>query len=102
MTRDTATTTPPRYDGAPRPITVKEAVSIAHDEYPEPSRCDREWSVRSRGADGGYHARAWHANYTAAKEDLQARRAAFVDRILAGECEHTIFYDSARGAYYSG
>lgn len=96
----TTTTIAPHYDDAPRGITHDEAIRIALDEYPEPSRCDREWSVRSRGADGGFHARSWHANYTAAKEDVRARRAAFVVRILAGECQHTIFYDRARDAFY--
>lgn len=90
------------YDGAPRAITEAEAVAIAEREYGyRHSHRDAAWILLSMGADGSWHHRGSVASETAARDWAAEKRAAFVSRILAGECTFTIFYDSSRDRFYS-
>jgi hypothetical protein len=88
------------YDGAPRPITEDEARAIAHAEYvfgrgPNGVAC-------YRGADGGLHAFSPTRRGQDAVVYLNHKRADMRERIMAGKCSHTIFYDRARDTFYCG
>lgn len=91
----------PTYDNAPRPITADEARAIAHEEYALRSY-NGQHLVCSRGADGGMHLRETFTRSQAAVVWINTRRTQLRERILAGECTHTVFFDRARDAYYLG
>lgn len=90
----------PAYDGAPRGITRREAILIARDEY-VPWQGERGWYVTSRGADGGYHLRGEKMPRGEVTLACEKACAAFVQRIMAGECRYVIFYDRARDRFYA-
>jgi hypothetical protein len=87
------------YDGAPRPITADEAKEIAHAEHTVVSRNGRHHWM-SRGADGGMHLRETFTRSQAAIVQVNTRRKDLRERIMAGKCQHTIFYDRARDRFY--
>lgn len=89
------------YDGAPRPITEDEAKTIAHDEY-RMSGYGRDGMALYRGSDGGFYPFSPVRRGQAAIAYLNAKRADLSRRIMAGECTHTIFYNSARDTFYCG
>lgn len=89
------------YDGAPRDITAEEARRIAHAEHQLVSRNGRHHWL-SRGSDGGMHLRESFTRSQAAVVQVNARRADLRERIMAGRCQHTIFYDRARDTFYCG
>jgi hypothetical protein len=89
--------TTPHYDGSPRPITPNEAQRIAGDEYASNGR-----AMLSRGSDGGMHFRGDAYSPAAARGWVDEQARALVRRIMTGECQHTIFYDRHRDAFYSG
>lgn len=88
-----------RYDGAPREITEEEARKIAHEEHKIVSRYGQHhWY--SRGADGGMHLRESFSHSQAAIVQVNTRRKDLRERIMAGKCQFTIFYDRARDTFY--
>jgi hypothetical protein len=92
---------PLHYDGAPRAITHDEAQAIAEQEI-DCCAGDRGWIVRSRGSDGGMHYRASEPTRALAIANVMTRRRELVERIMAGACAHTMFYDRARDRFYMG
>jgi hypothetical protein len=89
------------YDGAPRPITEDEARDIAHAEYVIRSS-GTDHLCLSRGADGGMHLRQSFTRSQAAILWTNTRRRDLRERIMAGKCTATIFYDRARDTFYCG
>lgn len=83
------------YDGAPRPITEAEARAIAHGEY----ALLRGYAVH-RGADGGMHLSEPMRQHQDAVAYINVKRKALRERIMAGKCIHSIYYDRARDAFY--
>lgn len=94
-------TTTLRYDNAPREITADEARAIAHAEHQLSSRNGQHYWM-SRGSDGGMHLRETFTRSQAAITQINARRNDLRERIMAGRCQHTIFYDRARDTFYCG
>ena len=86
------------YDGAPRPITEDEAKTIAHAEYVR----GFDGIACYRGADGGTHAFSPIRRGQDAIMYLNVKRADLRRRIMSGEAEYIIFYDSARDTFYCG
>lgn len=86
------------YDGAPRPITEDEAKQIAHEEYIIRG-IGSSTKFLSRGADGGYHLREQGRGQLMVTV-CNARRKDLRDRIMAGKCQNTVFYDRARDRFY--
>jgi len=91
------TRTAPHYDNAPRAITHAEAARIAADEY-----SSRGCAMLSGGADGGMHWRGDAYSPGAARGWAQEKARALVRKIMAGECQYTVFYDRARDTFYRG
>lgn len=90
------------YDGAPRPITADEAREIAHGEYQLIKL--GEYGSRNyaghRGADGGMHLCEPTRKGQDAVSYINVKRADLRERIMAGKCQHTVFYDRARDRFY--
>ena len=93
-------TSPLHYDGAPRPITEEEAKTIAHEEYVI-GRGANDWAMY-RGADGGYHVFEPSRRGQDAITFLNVKRKDLRERIMRGDCTHTIFYNRATDAFYCG
>jgi hypothetical protein len=91
----------PVYDGAPRPISPREAATIAADEYGY-RRGDRDWMLLSRGSDGGMHYRGPAYSEGAARGWCNEKARGLTRRILAGEGRYMVFFDRARDRYYLG
>jgi hypothetical protein len=87
--------TPLHYDGAPRPITEDEARTIAHEEYV----LLRGYAAH-RGSDGGFHLSEPTRQGQDAVSYVNVKRAALRERIMAGACTHTVFYDRHRDRFY--
>jgi hypothetical protein len=85
------------YDGAPRAITEDEARAIAHEEYV----LLRGYAAH-RGGDGGYHLSEPLRQRQDAVSYVNVKRRDLRERIMAGRCTHTVFYDRARDAFYCG
>jgi hypothetical protein len=87
------------YDGAPREITEDEARQLAHEEYV----LSRPTGIACyRGADGGYHAFDPVRRGQDAIAYLNVKRRDLRERLMAGKCTHTCFYDRARDRFYLG
>ena len=86
------------YDGAPRPITEAEAKAIAHDEYVIGR--GSAGVAMYRGADGGYYPFTPTRRGQDAIAYLNVKRRDLRERIMRGECTHTIFYNAARDSFY--
>ena len=89
--------TPLHYDGASRAITHAEAERIAGDEYDS-----RGCQMLSRGADGGIHLRGDAYSPGAARGWADEQAGKLTRKIMAGECQFTVFYDRARDTFYCG
>lgn len=88
------------YNGAPRPITPDEARELAHAEYKLGGNGASTYAM-SRGSDGGYHIRQTGRGQ-AMVTWINVRRADLRERIMAGKCTQTCFYDHARDRFYLG
>lgn len=87
------------YNDSPRPITQAEAEAIAEGEYGWRHSCDG-WIIWCRGSDGGTHFADTAYSEGSARGAAEERRRGLARRIMAGQCQHTVFYDRARDRFY--
>lgn len=89
------------YDGSLRDITEAEALALSREEYQMISQYGQH-HVLSRGSDGGMHIRDTFTHSQAAIVWMNTRRKDLRERLLAGKCQHTCFYDRSRDRFWIG